>query len=132
MLVATTLRITDRDNDVGAGGGSDPATVTDVPLEVPADCTPTAGTQSGATCALTTTVDSVIPGAVKERDRSIWQLGRIELRDAGPNGTGYGSGVPAELRGRRRSSLHAAGSVHSVVASRSAVELVPAQVVPAS
>ena len=62
VLVATTLRITDRDNDVGAGGGSDPGTVTDVPLEVPAGCTPTAGTQSGATCALTTTVDAVLPG----------------------------------------------------------------------
>jgi hypothetical protein len=94
VLAATTLRITDRDNDMNSGGGSDPATVTDLPLQVPADCAPTAGTQSGATCTVTTTVDSVIPGAVKERDRSIWQMGRIELRDAGPNGTGYGSGCP--------------------------------------
>ena len=76
-------------------------TVTDVPLEVPADCTPTAGTQSGATCALTTTLDSVMPGVVKEGDRAIWQMGRVELRDAGPNGTGYGSGCPQNLRGWR-------------------------------
>jgi hypothetical protein len=81
VLVTTTLRITDRDNDVGTGGGSDAATVSDVPLEVPADCTITAGTETGATCALTTTLDSVIPGVVKERDRSIWQMQRIELRD---------------------------------------------------
>ena len=95
VLVATTLRITDRDNDVGAGGGSDPGTVTDVPLEIPAGCAPTAGTQTGATCALTTTVDSVLPGAVKEGDRSIWQMGPVELHDAGPNGSGYGSGCPS-------------------------------------
>jgi len=95
VLVSTVLRITDRDNDVAAGGGSDPATVSDVPLEIPASCTPTAGTQTGATCAITTTVDSVLPGAVKEGDRSVWQMGRVELRDAGPNGTGYGSGCPS-------------------------------------
>ena len=95
VLVATTLRITDRDNDVGVGGGSDPATVTDVPLEVPADCSPTAGTQSGATCALTTTLDSVLPGAVTEGDRSIWQMGPVALHDAGPDGAGYGAGCPA-------------------------------------
>ena len=96
MLVTTTLRVTDRDNDVGTGGGSDAATGTDVPLEVPADCTVTAGTQTGATCALTTTLDSVLPGVVKESDRAIWQMGRIELRDAGPNGTGYGAGCPSD------------------------------------
>jgi hypothetical protein len=95
VLVSTVLRITDRDNDVAAGGGSDPATVADVPLEIPAGCTPTAGTETGATCAVTTTVDSVLPGAVKEGDRAIWQMGRIDLRDAGPNGAGYGSGCPS-------------------------------------
>jgi hypothetical protein len=94
VLVATTLRITDRDNDVGVGGGSDPATATDLPLEVPADCSVTARTQTGATCALTTTLDSVLPGVVKEGDRAIWQMGRVALHDAGPNGTGYGAGCP--------------------------------------
>jgi hypothetical protein len=94
LLVRTTLRITDRDNDVVAGGGSDQATVSDVPLEVPAACTPTPSGQTGSTCDLTTTLDSVLPGIAKEGDRSIWQMGRIEVFDAGPNGTGFGSGCP--------------------------------------
>jgi hypothetical protein len=94
VLTTTTLRITDRDNGMGPGGGTDAATVADVPLEVPADCTPTAGTEAGATCALSTTLDSLIPGIVKERNRSLWEMGTIALRDAGPNGTGYGAGCP--------------------------------------
>jgi hypothetical protein len=95
VLVRATLRITDRDNDVAAGGGSDPATRADVPLEVPAGCTPTASAQAGATCALSTTLDSVVPGIVKEGDRSIWEMGRVEVYDEGPNGTGFGSGCPS-------------------------------------
>ncbi len=121
VLVSTTLRITDRDNDVGAGGGTDPGTVTDVPLEIPAGCTPTAGTQSGATCAITTTVDAVLPGAVKEGDRSIWQTGPVELHDAGPNGSGYGSGCPSSCGDGDEAAVHAAGRVHSVAVAPSHV-----------
>ena len=119
VLVTTTLRITDRDNDVGAGGGTDPGTVTDVPLEIPAGCTPTAGTQQARRARSRPRSTRCCPGAVKEGDRSIWQTGPVELHDAGPNGTRLWVGVPVELRGRRRAAVHAAGRVHPVVGSRS-------------
>ena len=32
---------------------------------------------------------------MKEGDRSIWQMGPVELHDAGPNGSGYGAGCPS-------------------------------------
>ena len=48
------------------------------------------------------TVDALIPGAVVERRAPIWELGQFEVKDAGPNGTGYGARLPAHLRRRRR------------------------------
>jgi hypothetical protein len=74
------LRITDRGSSALAGGGSDPATVADVTLELPVGCAATA-TEAGGTCAATTTVDALFPGAVAECRRAIWALGQVELRD---------------------------------------------------
>jgi hypothetical protein len=87
VTVATTVRITDRDNATATGGGSEPATVTDVPLAIPAGCAATAATQVGGTCDVVTTIDSVLPGAVREGDRAIWQLGRVEVLD--PDGATF-------------------------------------------
>ena len=33
-----------------------------------------------------TTADAVVPGLVREGDRAIWELGRIEVWDGGPDG----------------------------------------------
>ena len=30
-----------------------------------------------------------MPGAVTEGRRAIWELARVQVRDAGPNGTGF-------------------------------------------
>ena len=40
----------------------------------------------GGDCELTTTLDAIVPGAVKEGDRSIWQLGAIQVFDGGADG----------------------------------------------
>jgi hypothetical protein len=58
------------------------------------DCVATASTTIGGTCSLNTTADAIVPGTVIEGMRSIWQLGQIEVKDAGPNGTGYASCPP--------------------------------------
>jgi len=42
-----------------------------------------------------TMLDALIPGVVREGKRAIWQLGQVNVLDAGPNGSGYGSGCPA-------------------------------------
>ena len=39
-----------------------------------------------ATCTLSTTADSVIPGFVKELKRAIWQLGPVRVYDGGADG----------------------------------------------
>ena len=44
-------------------------------------CAATAGT-AGATCQLTTTADTLLPGAVVERQRAIWQFDRVAVLDA--------------------------------------------------
>jgi hypothetical protein len=91
LLAAAPLRITDKRNGPSE---SDDATVVDTQLEVPFNCTMTAGTGVGATCAINTTIDALLPGAVVEGKRAIWGLGAATISDSGPNGTGYGAGCP--------------------------------------
>jgi TolB protein len=89
LAMPSALRITDRLNTPpGPVGG--PGTG-EARLEVPFGCTATADPAVGSTCTLSTTVDSVVPGAVREGKRAVWEVGQIHVRDPGPNGTGYES-----------------------------------------
>jgi hypothetical protein len=87
VLIRAPLQITDRNNsaELPATG-----TVQTLPLEFPATCVATASA-AGSTCSIATTVNAQIAGTVVAGQRSIWEFGQIEIRDAGPNGTGYGS-----------------------------------------
>jgi hypothetical protein len=75
-----SLRITDQGSDALPGGGRDPATVSDITLDLPIGCAATTAEVGGA-CAAATTVDALIPGAVAEGRRAIWALGQVELHD---------------------------------------------------
>jgi hypothetical protein len=75
------LRITDRASGVLSGGGSEQATVSDLPLDVPVQCVATAGDEGGA-CSASTTVDTLMPGAVAEGRRAVWGLGQVEVLDS--------------------------------------------------
>ena len=79
------FRITDRWNNTVPGGGSTAATEVDVPFPVPVDCTPTVDPSIGSTCALTTTIDTFVPGAIKEGVRAIWEFGQFTVEDGGPD-----------------------------------------------
>jgi Subtilase family/FG-GAP-like repeat len=92
LLGTASLRITDKLN--GAAGNED-GTVADTSLELPVTCVVTGDATVGASCALNTSLDALIPGSVRGGGRSIWQLGQFALKDAGPNGTGYGAGCPS-------------------------------------
>jgi hypothetical protein len=92
-LLSVTLRITDRDNG-GMLTTGEPATVSELPLEVPVPCGAT-GDTAGSTCATATSLEAVLPGSVKEGARAVWEMGAIALSDPGPNGTGYGEGCPS-------------------------------------
>jgi hypothetical protein len=77
----TTLRITDRANGTDKTG-----TVSDLPLPVTVPCTATSTPTRGADCELSTTIDSLLPGAVPEGVRAVWQLGQVRVFDGGPDG----------------------------------------------
>ena len=49
-------------------------------------CAATSETNVGATCASVTTVEAVLPGAVTEGARTIWELGELRVDDGGPDG----------------------------------------------
>jgi hypothetical protein len=74
-----TFRITDRDN-LPHPGGPGPGTL-EVGLRFSVPCTATADTSVGSTCALATTVDTLVPNAVKEGRRAVWELASFDLND---------------------------------------------------
>ena len=53
-----------------------------------------AETTRGSDCTTTTSLNAILPGAVLEIKRTIWEMGQVTVRDAGPNGTGYAACPP--------------------------------------
>ena len=89
-----TVRITDRDNRPlidNSGGG----TVQDITFTFPGLCTPTVDTTTGASCAVNTTLDSILPGIVKEGARAVWELDQVQVYDGGEDG--HASSGPNDL-----------------------------------
>ena len=80
LRVLLTLRITDR------GAGDVAGTVVDTPFAAPMTCASSPSTSTGGTCSLSTSADAIIPGSVPEGERSIWELGQVEVWDGGPDG----------------------------------------------
>jgi hypothetical protein len=80
------IRISDHWNAVAPGGGPDAATVIDIPFPVVTGCTATAATGIGSTCAINTTANAVVPGAVKDGKRAIVEIGQVQVYDGGPDG----------------------------------------------
>jgi hypothetical protein len=78
LLASAVVRITDRDS-----GG---ATVTDFDYSFSVACSGTSDTSIGSTCSTTTTADSLVPGAISEGNRAIWEIGQVTAFDAGDDG----------------------------------------------
>ena len=81
-----TIRISDHFNAIAAGGGTDPATVVDIPFPVAATCAATASTAIGGLCTANTSANATVPGAVKDGKRAIVEVGQITITDGGPDG----------------------------------------------
>jgi uncharacterized repeat protein (TIGR01451 family) len=79
------LRITDRHNGT-AGPGTDAGTVVDIPFPIPVTCATTSDPAIGGTCAITTSYDAIVPGAVLEGKRAVWALGELQVSDGGADG----------------------------------------------
>ncbi|MGH2979230.1 MAG: DUF7594 domain-containing protein [Solirubrobacterales bacterium] len=78
-----TIRMTDRRNGPGA---NESGTVEDLVLPATVPCVVTSDAGTGAACGLTTTLDALTPGLVREGARSIWELGPVEVLDGGADG----------------------------------------------
>jgi hypothetical protein len=81
--LATVLRV--RLTDRSAGGAQ---TVQDFPLGVTVPCAATADPAIGSDCALVTSADTILPGAVPESKRSVWAIDKVDVFDGGPDAIG--------------------------------------------
>jgi hypothetical protein len=91
VLAQSQVRITDKYN---GSPTTESATTEDFPVQVPVSCAFVSSTIGGH-CNVTTTMNSLISGAVTAGQRANWELGNVEVLDAGPNGTGFGAGCPS-------------------------------------
>jgi hypothetical protein len=76
------LRITDRSNGASF---AESATTDELQLQFAVGCSAVPG-EEGSTCATSTSIDAVSPGAVLEGKRSNWELAQVELLDGGADG----------------------------------------------
>ncbi len=83
LAAIMNVRLTDRRN---GPTGNEIGTVSDFPFQYTVPCTPTSTSTTGATCTLATTANAVMPGAIVETQRSIWELGDMQVFDGGPDG----------------------------------------------
>jgi hypothetical protein len=83
LTLLSRFRITDYANGAGA---NEAGTTSDLDFQVPVDCTDTAAAV-GATCAVNTTADAVMPGTIQEGRRTVIEVFRLRLNDSGANGT---------------------------------------------
>jgi hypothetical protein len=97
MRFSFTLRITDHWNATAPGGGTDAATVEDFTIDqaTPGSggtfawaCVQSGSTSIGSTCNLSTSLNAVIPGTVKDAKRAIWELDAVRIYDGGADGDG--------------------------------------------
>jgi Tol biopolymer transport system component len=85
LRASLPLRITDKDNTPSPGGPGAGTTVAFLyGFDIP--CTPDPAANLGSDCAISTSADTLVPGTIKEGLRAIWQIGRVRVDDAGPDG----------------------------------------------
>jgi WD40-like Beta Propeller Repeat len=78
LRASVQVRLTDRDALV-------PQTTQDFPLELDVPCVPTEPAVDKSLCELTTTLETLIPGALVEFRRAIWAMDRVKVYDGGPD-----------------------------------------------
>jgi len=81
----TMLRITDRASGPSA---NEKATLQDLPFSFAVPCTGTSDKTTGSSCTLITSVEGLLPGAIKQdgNNRAIWELGQVQVYDGGAHG----------------------------------------------
>jgi hypothetical protein len=84
LEIRVALRMTDR-NNAPSPFPTGAATSVDGELSFTIPCTPTTSSEGGE-CRGITTADALAPGAVKEAQRSVWELGKVRVFDGGADG----------------------------------------------
>jgi dipeptidyl aminopeptidase/acylaminoacyl peptidase len=72
LIASVPVRLTDT-------SGATAATTQDFPFSFVVPCTATSDTTLGASCKLTTTADTVLPGSAPEGNRSIWAFDQVRV-----------------------------------------------------
>jgi hypothetical protein len=82
-----TIRITDHHNATAPGGGTDPATVVDIPMPFQLSCFATSDTSIGSTCVFPVPSTECL-GCPSPKDgvRTLVEMTQIQVRDGGPDG----------------------------------------------
>jgi hypothetical protein len=83
LQVGSDVTITDM---VNAPEIPEPGTVVTFKHRFTVPCAVTGSTTVGSSCIQNTTADALVPGTILENRRSIWQLGQVEVFDAGVDG----------------------------------------------
>jgi len=87
LRAQTVVRWTDRFNGPAAGGGTEVATIADVPLSFPFACSNTTSTAEGGMCTTSaTSLNALLPGAVRDGKRTVVELGQVTVSDGGSDG----------------------------------------------
>jgi uncharacterized repeat protein (TIGR01451 family) len=79
----TSLRLTD---NLNGPSGTEAGTASDTSFAVTVPCGATTDMSIGATCTVTTSANTVVPGSVQSGARAIWELGPVQVFDGGPDG----------------------------------------------
>ena len=83
LSVEQAVQITDHSN----GPAQDEAgTVQANPFRFALPCAATSSTTTGGSCSLSSTFNALVPGSVAGGKRAIWELGEVDVFDAGPDG----------------------------------------------
>jgi hypothetical protein len=83
LKVSLTIRITDKLNGAAP---VDTGTLQDIPFDYTGTCTPTGDPTVGSTCTADTTANALLPGAITEGKRAIWEIGAVNVFDGGSDG----------------------------------------------
>ena len=85
-----TIRIIDHWNATSPGGGTDPATMVDIPMPFHLSCFATADTSIGSTCVFPVpSTECLGCPTPKEGRRTVVQITQFVVRDGGPDGQVY-------------------------------------------
>jgi hypothetical protein len=77
--VRQVVQLTDRYNGASQ---NEPATVERNPFGFSVPCAATGDTAIGGSCSLSSTFNALVPGAVVEGKRAVWELGDVQVLDA--------------------------------------------------